>query len=134
METRDININCGISDEEGELTYYCFEDPALNGFDRRFHSEFRMVEKKRVNVRKLADILREHGVKHGDFLDIDVEGLEMNVLRSIDFSVDIDCILLEQHVNVDSLCQTPEYQFLKEKEYCVVAKYGRTAIHEKESL
>lgn len=29
----DININCGIADKEGELTYYCFEEPALNGFD-----------------------------------------------------------------------------------------------------
>lgn len=128
---RDININCGISDKEGELTYYCFEEPALNGFDPRAHSDISVYEKRSIEVRKLSDILNEHKIKKIDFLNIDVEGFEMNVLRSINFIVDIECIMLEQHVDADVLNLTQEYKFLKEKGYHAVAKYGRTTIYEK---
>lgn len=128
---KDININCGVSDQEGEMTYYCFEDPALNGFDANAHADFPVRERRTVKVRPLADILKENKVNKVDFLDIDVEGLELSVLKSIDFSIDIDCILIEQHVKVDSIVQTLEYQFLKEKGYDIIAKYRRTAVYER---
>lgn len=131
LRPEDININCGIADKEGELIYYCFEEPGLNGFDIEAHKDIPIVEKRKVAVRKLSDILKEHEIEQIDFLDIDVEGFEMEVLRSIDFSVDIECILLEQHVNVEFLNQTEEYVFLKGKGYKAIAKYGRTTIYEK---
>jgi hypothetical protein len=31
---KDININCGVSDQEGTLPYYQFDEPALNTLDR----------------------------------------------------------------------------------------------------
>ena len=131
---KDINVNCGVSDKEGEMTYYCFEEPAYNGFDANAHAEFPVRETRAVKVRTLADILKENKVNRVDFLDIDVEGLELNVLKSIDFSVDIEYILIEQHVKVDSIDQTPEYQFLKEKGYDILAKYRRTAVYEKRNI
>lgn len=131
LRPNDININCGISDEEGELTYYCFEEPALNGFYIDAHTDFPIREERHIKVRRLADILHEHNVKKVDFLDIDVEGLEMKVLNSIDFSVDIECILLEQHISFEFLTETPEYEFLNKMGYRVAAKYGRTTIYEK---
>lgn len=131
LRPNDTNINCGISDEEGELTYYCYDEAALNGFDCTVYADIPILEKKQVRVRKLSEICREYGVNRIDFIDIDVEGLEMNVLKSIDFSIDIECILLEQFVDVEDLTATPEFQFLKEKGYCAVAKYGRTTIYEK---
>lgn len=126
----DININCGIADKEGEQTYYCFEEPALNGFDIRVHKGVSVIDKRKVVVRKLSDILKEYKIERVDFLDIDVEGFEMKVLRSIDFSIDIECILVEQHVNVEFLNQTEECFFLKG--YKATAKYGRTAVYEKQ--
>lgn len=128
---KDININCGIADCEGELTYYCFDEPARNGFDRGAYQNAPVIEERKVAVRKLSDILKEYEISRIDFLDIDVEGLEIEVLRSIDFSVDIECILLEQHVDVEALDQTEEYLFLKRKGYRAVAKYGRTTVYEK---
>lgn len=128
---RDININCGIANQEGKLTYYCFEDPALNGFDREIHKDISVTEKREVPVRKLSDILREHKIDRVDFLDIDVEGYEIEVLKSIDFSVDIECILLEQHISAELLNKSNEFIFLKEKGYEAIAKYGRTTIYER---
>ena len=130
----DININCGVADKEGELTYFCYEEPALNRFDTKLHKNVPIVEKRSVKVRRLSDILKEYKITKVDFLDIDVEGLEMDVLHSIDFSVDIECILLEQHVSLGLLMQSAEYLFLKEKGYEAVAKYGITTIYEKTGI
>jgi len=128
----DININCGIADQEREMIYYCFEEPGLNGFDVEAHKNIPIIDKRKVVVRKLSDILKEYKVKRVDFLDIDVEGFELEVLRSINFSVDIECILLEQHVDVELLKETKEYVFLKEQGYKAIAKYGRTTVYEKQ--
>lgn len=102
------------------------------GLISRVHKDVSVIDKRKVAVRKLSDILKEYKIEWVDFLDIDVEGFEMKVLRSIDFSIDIECILLEQHVNVELLNQTEEYLFLREKGYKATAKYGRTAIYEKQ--
>jgi len=131
---QDININCGIADHEAELTYYCFDEPGLNGFDMEAHKDIPVIAKRKVAVRRLSDILREHKVDRVDFLDIDVEGFEMEVLKSIDFSVDIECILLEQHISAELLNQSKEFLFLKRKGYEAVAKYGRTTVYEKNIL
>ncbi|GFI09499.1 hypothetical protein IMSAGC007_01962 [Lachnospiraceae bacterium] len=131
LRPEDINLNCGIADREGEMTYYCYEEPAYNGFAAFMYEALPIVEKRQIKVRKLSSIFEEYEVKHIDFLDIDVEGLEMKVLESIDFSLDIDCILLEQFERPEFLCNTAEYQFLKEKGYDAAAKYGRTVIYEK---
>lgn len=131
FRSMDININCGIADQGGELTYYCFEEPCLNGFDKDAHKDFPIIEQRKVAVRKISSILEEYKIDRVDFLDIDVEGFEMEVLRSIDFSVDIECILLEQHVSVDVLNQSEEFLFLQSKGYEAVAKYGRTTVYEK---
>lgn len=127
----DINVNCGVANKEGELTYYCYEEPALNGFDTELHKDIPIVEKRNVKIRKLSNILKEYDVTRVDFLDIDVEGLEMEVLKSIDFSVNIECILVEQHVSLALLMKSPEYLFLKEKGYEAVAKYGITTVYER---
>lgn len=127
----DINLNCGVGDKEGELTYYCFEEPALNGFEIEAHKDVPIVEQRKVRIRRLSDILKEYNIEQIDFLDIDVEGFEMEVLKSIDFSVNIECILLEQHVNVEFLNETEESLYLKDKGYEAIAKYGRTTIYEK---
>lgn len=128
---RDININCGISDKEGELTYYCYEEPAYNGFNKNFYPDMPICEERIVKIRRLSDVFSEYKIKHIDFLDIDTEGMEMSVLKSIDFSVDIECILLEQFEDVDMLSSTQEYQFLKKMGYSVASRYGITTIYEK---
>jgi hypothetical protein len=44
-----------------------------------------------------CDVLRQNNIKHIDFLDIDVEGYEMDVVESIKFDeVEIEVILIEQ--------------------------------------
>ena len=136
LRPEDKNINCGISDVEGEMTYYMLDDGAYNTFDYQLLEQDnltdRIIKKTKVPVRKLKDILKENNVTEVDFLDIDVEGHEINVLRGIDFSVDIKVILLEQlYMSLPEVLQSESYLFLKEKGYEAVAKFGETVIYKK---
>jgi FkbM family methyltransferase len=89
---RDINVEAAIAPEEGELTYFMFNEPALNTLDEamareRAVGEYRIVERRRVRARPLHDVLREH-LPRGqaiDFMSIDVEGLDLQVARSNDW-------------------------------------------------
>jgi hypothetical protein len=56
----------------------------------------------------LTDIVKESGLTHIDLLSLDVEGHEYEVLKSWDFSVPIDVILMETlgtDVDKDELCR-----------------------------
>ncbi|WP_084516008.1 FkbM family methyltransferase [Desulfovibrio cuneatus] len=49
---------------------------------------------------RLANVLQEHGITEVDFISLDVEGHELQVLRGIDFSkVHIKCIILENDLS-----------------------------------
>ena len=49
---RDINLEIGVSGKEGEMTFYMFDDPALNGFsmeiskDRDKNSNFEILRRR----------------------------------------------------------------------------------------
>lgn len=139
---KDININCGISEDEGIMKYYQFEEAALNTFNRdvvEFYENVRHKEVKEVldvEVRRLDNILREKNIKKIDFLDIDVEGAEMDVLRTIDFNIDIESILLEQgrHASLQDILNSEENRFLRERGYEAINKCGITVIYEKQRM
>jgi FkbM family methyltransferase len=55
-------------------------------------------EKVSVEQHRLDDFLLERGIAAVDFLSIDVEGYEMNVLQGIDFSkINIRCMVIENN-------------------------------------
>jgi FkbM family methyltransferase len=88
---RDINLNVGVSDAEGVLTFY--EAPGyLHGWCT-FHPEaaesYRRkgveVVESSVPVRTLAQICEEHAPAVIDFLKIDAECYEPQVVRGADW-------------------------------------------------
>ncbi len=136
LRPEDKNINCGISDKDGEMIYYQLDDGAYNTFNYQLLVQDkltdRIVKTKKVPVRKLKDILKENNINTVDFLDIDVEGYEMSVLSGIDFTVDIKIILLEQlYMSLPDVLNSEAYCFLKAKGYEAVAKFGETVIYKK---
>ena len=130
----DINVNCGISDVETECDYYIFKENALNTFVKdeiRRTDELQSVCK--ISMRRLDNIMNQYNMYNIDFIDIDVEGMELNVLSSIDWNkASIDCILVEQrNMTLESVLKSDVFRFLKDKGYTPVSKYNRTVIYEK---
>jgi len=91
MRSRDVNVNVGVSDVEGELIFY--ESPPDSGwstFDAQqakthIESGIPLVERT-VPVTTLARLCAEHVESTTiDFLTVDVEGYEAQVLRGADW-------------------------------------------------
>jgi len=93
MRHRDINIEKPISNKKQVLTYYAFNEPALNGFSKELSQE--RAEKdnyfieftKDIETSTLEEVLNINLPKDKeiDFLSIDVEGLDFMVLKSNNF-------------------------------------------------
>ena len=91
---RDINIEVPVSAESAVLPYYIFNEPALNSFDEKIskqrdqdESSFSIVRIEHIKTRRLSEILDEY-LPRGqqiDFLNIDVEGFDLEVLKSNDW-------------------------------------------------
>lgn len=92
--SRDINVESGVASTSGSLNYYIFNEPALNGFLKDFNQErgkakndYFIKEIRKVRVRPLSEVLLEHlNGQEIDFLTVDVEGLDLEVLKSNDWS------------------------------------------------
>ncbi len=94
IRPRDINLEIGISEQKGELDYFVFNETALNGFSRdlseRYEADstYRIETVIKVEVLPLRQILNEHlpAGQAIDFMSIDVEGLDFQVLKSNDWN------------------------------------------------
>ena len=132
VRPEDININCGISDVETYMDYYVFKENALNTFCRdEIRNESDIVDIRKVPVRRMDSILKEYRIFNIDFMDIDVEGMELKVLNSINWDdVKIECILVEQRrMSLAEVLESNVCKFLKDKGYVPVNKYNRTVIY-----
>lgn len=92
---RDINVEAGIANDKGRMVYYIFKERALNTFDEsrmkwlEKNSPYRHIEEKEIEVFPLHELLDKYMINEDktiDFLDIDVEGLDLAVLQSNDWS------------------------------------------------
>ena len=90
----DINLEAAISSTGRTLTYYLFNEPALNGFSQEVadsrsadRSGWRIVGEQKIETTTLANLLTSHlpPDQQIDFLSVDVEGLDLDVLRSNDW-------------------------------------------------
>ena len=89
---RDLNLELGIGKESTAVTFYLFNEPALNTMDfelakARCIGSWRITAEVKVDVLPLREVLSRY-VADGrriDFISIDVEGRDMDVLQSNDW-------------------------------------------------
>ncbi|WP_164969808.1 FkbM family methyltransferase [Arcobacter sp. F2176] len=89
---RDINLNIGVGKDKKELDFFCFEADTLSTFSENAKNEYlnygyKLNQTIKVKVNSLVNIFEEYNIKEIDFLSIDVEGFEMEVLRSNNWNI-----------------------------------------------
>lgn len=87
---RDIFLDVGIAKNEGEMTYYIYDEPALNTFSRAIveKSSHKVLRTQKIKTLPLSRVLDEW-LPRGqviDFLSVDTEGFETDVLSSNDWN------------------------------------------------
>ncbi len=90
VRPRDINLNLAISNENGSGVFYeCPGHLPLSTMDPVIAGEIRqsggILEERPIDVKNLATVLMEQDVSKIDFLKIDVEGHELEVLSGNDW-------------------------------------------------
>lgn len=141
---RDINLEIPIGERIEELTYYTFNDPALNGFSvelstiRNDMERYRIISKKKMTTLPLADVLDRYlpDGQEIDFMTVDVEGWDLKVLKSNDWSKYQPKVVLVEIENTDlsDLENNTIVRFLREKDYLVFAKCVNTWIFYRQPL
>lgn len=142
IRPRDTNLEKAISDKKESSKYFIFNEPALNTFSFAEASkknglrEYKIIEELEIQTFKLSEILNEN-LQSGqriDFLNIDVEGFDFKVLKSINWSVHIPSVILIEDLNLDveNLIENKIYKFLRKKSYQLIAKTFNTLIFKKE--
>lgn len=87
---RDINLNVGLSNDSGRLVLHeVIGLSALSTFDpglaQMHRDEGYEIQTLTVPTTTLLTVCQEHGVEDVDFLKIDAEGFEREVLQGTDF-------------------------------------------------
>jgi len=137
IRPRDVNLEVAIAANEKEMTFFSFSDPAINTFDEklaalRVKQNYSLINKEKIKAMPLQKILKDNLPKdiNIDFMSIDVEGLDLEVVQSNDWQIFRPrCILVESlNATINKIKADPIYNFAIEQKYELFAKTCRTLI------
>ncbi|OYU80798.1 MAG: SAM-dependent methyltransferase [Flavobacterium sp. BFFFF1] len=125
----DVFINAGVGTSTQPLTYCMFEESSMNTFDKEFIVKHdvgsKIIKRIDVEMRSLSAILEMH-IKDGDrldFFDIDVEGFDLEVLKSNNWDKFRPKVILVESDNplIDDI-GSEIVRYLEDKDYRLAAK------------
>lgn len=136
----DTNLSVGVSDISSERTYHMFNEPALNTFEEkvaqmssRKGGQYFRIGAIPVKTARLDKILDEHlpedqGI---DFISVDVEGHELEVVRSNDWKRYRPACLLVEVLGTDihAIMQSDLHYFMAAANYSLYAKTANTIFY-----
>jgi FkbM family methyltransferase len=135
MRPRDITIECGVGSQKGVLKYFSFNEPALNTFSEQEAKKkdcppYHIIDTLQIPVVTLKQILDEYlpsGMQI-DFMTIDAEGFDHEVIISNDWTQYRPRVLLVELLNTDirDLDENPTAQLLNRHNYRIMAKTFNT--------
>ena len=121
LRPNDVNINSAVSNMEKEISFYYQKKLSQLSTIKKEISNERMqgnIKEKKIKSLKLNSILNQSKFKNRqiDFLNIDVEGADFEVLKSLDFTIyepKIICI----EIMDKNIFESKIYNFLKDINY-----------------
>jgi hypothetical protein len=128
----DINLELPVMKEKGKLTYYQFNEPALNGFSKELSESrngkggYQIIGTLEIEGATLSEILNAHVPKGVaiDFMSVDAEGLDLAILQSNDWRKYRPKVILVEILtsSLATVHSNESYQFIVGKGYQIFAK------------
>jgi len=140
---RDINLEGGVARKAATLKFFVFNEPALNTFDEglakaRCNDVWHITSTVDVPVSPLSEILEKHlSIEQRiDFLSVDVEGLDLDVLQSNDWEKYRPLVVLVETfgLSFEELASDPLTGYLHSLGYIAYSKTVNTTFFVDEVL
>jgi FkbM family methyltransferase len=138
IRPRDINLEIAIADKRQEMTFFEFSQPLFNSLDENLSRQREragigeIIKEEKISTKTLEEILKIYLPKNQkiNFLSVDVEGLDLQVLHSNNWELFRPEYILAEclYWNFDRIHNNEIYQFLSEKGYIFFAKTIYTVI------
>ena len=142
MRPKDININIGISDSDSEEKLYfidelntqnTLDENQLNFLKNHHNIKDHEIIEKKIKTKNLDIILDKYKFYNIDFMNLDIEGHELKVLKTINFekiSIKYLCIemiehnkrSLENNKEIKDLLDSNNYKLIKNFNYNYIYK------------
>jgi len=129
-----IKLNIGISDVDGleKFSYIEKSSRTLSGMVKEYHLKHlerinelsKKLDSKLIEIdvpcKTINDVLIEHNTYKVDYLNIDTEGNEFKILRSLNFEkFSIECMTVENNYN-----NKEQRQYILSKGYKLMGRLG----------
>jgi FkbM family methyltransferase len=142
QRVKDINLNIGIASQKALLNYYAMENDTLNTFSQQ---EAELYQQKNIakiskimpiEVTTITEIIQKYANNiFPDILSLDVEGLDEEILRSINYQVSCPKIICVETQNfAKGIREENIIDFLQTQEYKIFAETGLNTIFVKTHL
>ena len=140
---KDININVAISNNEENKTLYFVDELNTQNTLEANHLSFlknhhnlkeEEISHQEIKTKKLDKILDAYNFNDIDFMNIDVEGHELNILNSIDFNkyrIKFICIEMIDHNDQAKLINEKLNAILEKNNYILEKKLDFNFIYKK---
>ena len=141
MRPKDVNINIGISDKDAEKELYFIDElDTQNTIDKNqleFLKKHHNINQDQITVKKiqtknLETILNEYEFYNIDFMNLDIEGHELQVLKTLDFKkikIKYLCVEMIEH-NEESILNVKNMKdLLKENNFKLIKNFGFNHIY-----
>lgn len=139
VRKNDINIEIAIAQDANPMVFYLFDEPALNTFDAKkaekiiTESSFKLLDKKVIQTKRLEEVLDQYLPTNQliDFMNIDVECFEIQVLKSNNWQKYKPTILLVENIQYDleAVLNSELTKYLNQLGYSPIAKGLRSVFY-----
>ena len=139
----DKNLNIAISNEESvKKLYFIDELNTQNTLDYNHLSFLKdhhniqnsEITEKEINTKKIDQVLKDLNFNSIDFMNIDIEGHEINVLKKLNFdkfSIKLLCVEMINHNETSKINNKEIDDLLNKNNYKLLKKFDFNYIYEK---
>ena len=135
----DVNLNIGVGSRNDKLNFHIMSDPTLSSFSKEecdnyiSTGKYNLVETKLLSLVTIKEIIDKYcNGTFPDFMSLDAEGMDYEILKSIDFHGSVPKVICVESAEYSSIGagdrRTELIDFLVDKGYYEYANTNLNAI------